>query len=285
MDREIINLYDHFTHGGMSRRDFLDRLAMLAGGTAAATALLSVLQNDYASAETIAETDSRIVAEMVSVRGGPQGLKGYLIAPKGAGKYPGVLVVHENRGLNPHIKDVTRRVAVEGFLALGLDYLSPQGGTPSDEDKARDMFQALKQDEINAWSKAAVAYLRARPDGTGKVGAVGFCWGGGVVNQLAVADPTLDAAVAYYGLQPKPAEVASIKAPLMLHYAGLDQRIDAGIPAFEAALKKAGKRYQIFVYDGVDHAFNNDTNAARYNAKAAEQAWGRTIGFLKQELA
>jgi carboxymethylenebutenolidase len=284
MDREIIKLYDSFTHGGMSRRDFLDRLAGLAGGTAAATALLSVLQNDYAKAATIAEDDGRIVAETVSIPGGPTGLTGYLARPRGGGKYPGVLVIHENRGLNPHIRDVTRRVAVEGFLALGLDYLSPKGGTPADEDKARSMFQDMTTDQINQASKAAVAYLKGLPDATGKVGAVGFCWGGGAVNQLAVADPSLDAGVAYYGMQPKAEDVAAIKAPLMLHYAGLDERIDAGIPAYEAALKKAGKRYQIFLYDGVDHAFNNDTNAARYNAKAAGEAWARTIGFLKQEL-
>jgi carboxymethylenebutenolidase len=285
MTRDIIRLYDDFTHGGISRRDFLDRLAALAGGTAAASALLSVLQNDYAKAETVPESNGRIVAETVSVRGGPEGLKGYLAAPKDAGRYPGVLVIHENRGLNPHIKDVTRRVAVEGFLALGLDYLSPEGGTPGDEDKARAMIQALKPDAITAASKAALAYLRGRPDSTGKVGAVGFCWGGGAVNQLAVADPSLGAGVAYYGLQPKPDQVPAIRAPLMLHYAGLDERIDAGIPAFEAALKKEGKRYELFVYDGVDHAFNNDTNAARYNAKAAAQAWTRTVGFLKRELA
>ena len=283
MDREIVRLYDSFTHGGMSRRDFLDRLAALAGGTAAATALLSVLQNDYAKAETVAESDERIVTETVSVPGGAPGLSGYLARPKDGGKHGTVLVIHENRGLNPHIKDVTRRVAVEGFVALGLDYLSPHGGTPADEDKARGMFAAMKPEEIAAASKAAVDYLEARTDGNGKVGVVGFCWGGGAANQLAVADPNLRAAVAYYGMQPKAEQVASIKAPLMLHYAGLDERIDAGIPAFEAALKQDGKTYQLFMYDGADHAFNNDTGS-RFDKGAADLAWGRTIGFFRQEL-
>lgn len=285
MDQKIINLYDTYTHGGMNRRDFLDRLAALAGGTAAATALLSTLQNDYAMAQTVAEADERITTETVAVPGGPQGLSGYLAKPKGGGKRGGVLVIHENRGLNPHIKDVTRRVAVAGFTALGLDYLSPIGGTPADEDKAREMIGTLRPADILASSKAAVAYLRGLPDSTGKVGAIGFCWGGGQVNQLAAGDPSLDAGVAYYGMQPKPEQVAAIKAPLMLHYAGLDDRINAGIPAFEAALKESGKDFQIFVYDGANHAFNNDTNGPRYSKEAADLAWSRTIAFLKSKLA
>jgi carboxymethylenebutenolidase len=286
MDQRIINLYDRFTHGGMSRRDFFDRLAVLAGSTAAATALLSTLQNDYARADTVAETDARIRGETVSIPGGPSGLSGYLVRPAGDGAKRGtVLVIHENRGLNPHIKDVTRRMATDGFIALGLDYLSPLGGTPADEDKAREMIGTLKPEDTVASSKAAVAYLRNLPDGAGKVGAVGFCWGGGQVGQLAAADPTLDAGVVYYGSQPKPDQVAAIEAPLLLHYAGLDERINAGIPSFEAALKENNKDFQLFVYEGANHAFNNDTNTARYNEAAANLAWSRTVEFLKTRLS
>jgi carboxymethylenebutenolidase len=284
MDQRIIELYDNYTHGGMSRRMFLDRLAALAGSTAAATTLLSGLQNDYAKAETVQETDPRIAAQMVDVPGVP-GLKGYLVKPKSGGKLPAVLVIHENRGLNPHIRDVTRRMATDGFLALGLDYLSIMGGTPADEEKAREMIGQLKQPDVVAAGRAAIAYLRGLPDGTGKAGAMGFCWGGGAVNNLAVAEPNLAAGVAYYGSQPKAEDVAKIQAPLMLHYAGLDERINAGIPAYEAALKQTGKTYEIHLYEGANHAFNNDTNAARYDKTAAEQAWARTIGFLKKYVA
>ncbi|WP_112663632.1 dienelactone hydrolase family protein [Microvirga flavescens] len=284
MDQRIIDLYDDFTHGGMNRRSFLDRLAALAGSTAAASALLGVLQNNYAQAQTIAENDPRITTQMVEIPGVPN-LKGYLAKPKAGGKHPAVLVIHENRGLNPHIKDVTRRVAAEGFLALGLDYLSPMGGTPEDEDKGRDMIGQLKPADIVAYGKAAVAYLKASPDGNGKVGAVGFCWGGGAVNGLAVADPDLAAGVAYYGGQPKAEDVSKIHAALLLHYAGLDERINAGIPAYEAALKQAGKTFEIHKYEGVNHAFNNDTNPARYDKAAADLARSRTIAFLKKHLS
>ncbi|HEX2725047.1 MAG TPA: dienelactone hydrolase family protein [Beijerinckiaceae bacterium] len=283
MDQKIINLFDEYTHGGMNRRSFLDRLATLAGGAAAANALLPLLENNYAMAQVVAESDPRIVTETFQVPG-VQGLQGYLARPKAGGKHPAVLVIHENRGLNPHIKDVTRRVATEGFVALGLDYLSPIGGTPADEDKARDMIGTLKAPDIVASGKAAVAALASHPNSTGKVGAVGFCWGGGAVNNLAVAEPGLDAGVAYYGRQPAADQVASIKAPLMLHYAGLDEPINAGIPAYEAALKAAGKTYEVHVYQGVNHAFNNDTNAARYNKEAADLAWSRTVAFFRKHL-
>ena len=285
MDQRIIDLYDDFTHGGMNRRAFLDRLAALAGSTAAATTLLTVLQNNYAQAQTIPENDPRITAETVDIPGA-QGLKGYLVKPKdAAGKLPTVIVVHENRGLNPHIKDVTRRMAAEGFIALGLDYLSPMGGTPADEDKGRDMIGQLKGPDMIAYGKAAVAYLKTRPDSNGKVGAIGFCWGGGAVNTLAVNEPNLNAGVAYYGGQPKAEDVPKINAAMMMHYGGLDERINAGIPAYEGALKQAGKTYEIYVYEGANHAFNNDTNAARYDKEAAEAAWKRTVGFLKKNLA
>jgi len=285
MDQRIIDLYDDFTHGGMSRRSFIDKLGALAGSAAAATALLPILQNNYAQAQTVQENDQRITAETVDIPGAP-GLKGYLVKPKdAAGKLPTVIVIHENRGLNPHIKDVTRRMATEGFIALGLDYLSPMGGTPEDEDKGRDMIGQLKAPDILAYGKAAVAYLKGRPDSNGKVGAVGFCWGGGAVNNLAVNEPNLNAGVAYYGGQPKAEDVPKINAAMMMHYGGLDERINAGIPAHEAALKQAGKTYEIYVYEGANHAFNNDTNAARYDKEASDLAWRRTARFLKKNLA
>lgn len=284
MDQKIIDLYDKFTHGNINRRDFFDKLAIMTGSAAAANALFPLLRNNYAVAATIPEADARIETETFQIAGA-DGLTGYLARPRQGTKFPAVIVIHENRGLNPHVRDVTRRLAIDGFLALGIDYLSPLGGTPDDEDKARDMIATLDPAKVLAWTKAAVAALKQHPDGNGKVGAVGFCWGGGWVNALATTDPDLDAGVAYYGMQPKLEAVAAIHAPLLLHYAGLDERINAGIPAFEAALKQAGKTYQIYIYDGVNHAFNNDTNATRYNKEAADLAWGRTIAFLKKSLS
>ena len=283
MDQRLINLFDRYTHGGMGRRAFLDRLAVLAGGVAAASAVLPLLENNYALAETVAETDPRITALTVEIPGVP-GLKGYLATPKSGGKHPAVVVIHENRGVNPHIKDVARRLGVEGFLALAVDLLSPIGGTPEDADKAASMIASLKAEDVLTDTRVAVAFLKARPDCTGKVGMVGFCWGGGQANALAVAEPGLSAGVVYYGLQPPADKVPAIRAPLLLHYAGLDERINAGIPAYEAALKAAGKTYEIYVYPGVNHAFNNDTNAARYNKEAADLAWSRTLAFLKKYL-
>lgn len=283
MDQKIIDLFDRYTHGGMNRRDFLERLTGIAGSAAAATALLPLLENNYAKAEMVPENDPAITAEMTEIA---PGIKGYLVRPKAAGTYPVVLVIHENRGLNPHIKDVTRRMAKEGFIAFGADYLTPLGGTPADEEKAREMFKELKPEAVVAFSQSAVDALAKIDGGNGKVGAVGFCWGGGAVNALAVTgDPNLKAGVAYYGMQPKAAEVPKIVAPLMLHYAGLDERINAGMKDYEAALKADGKVFELFVYDGVNHAFNNDTNAARYNKEAADLAWGRTVGFFRTYLA
>ena len=283
MDQRIIDLYDDFTHGALTRRVFLDRLATLAGGAVAASALLPLLQNNYALAQTVPEADPRITTETLAIPG-VQGLSGYLAKPKAGGKRPAVIVIHENRGLNPHIKDVTRRLATDGFVALGVDYLSPMGGTPADEDKARDMIGTLKAPDAVASSRAALAALKGHPDVTGKVGAVGFCWGGGQVNALAVADPNLDAGVAYYGRQAPADAVASIKAPLLLHYAENDAGINPGIPAYEAALKAAGKTYELHMYPGAQHAFNNDTNAARYNKEAADLSWGRTLAFFRKNL-
>jgi carboxymethylenebutenolidase len=283
MEKRFIHLYDEYIHGFINRRSFIDRLTVLAGSTAAATAILPILENDMAKAETIKESDPRITAMMIDVPG-YKGLRGYLAKPKAAGKHPAVLVVHENRGLNAHIKDVTRRFAAAGYVALGLDYLSPIGGTPEDQDAATKKFMDLKPDMVLASGKAAIAYLKNNPDTNGKVGAVGFCWGGGTVNDLAVADPDLAAGVPYYGRQPAADKVAAIKAPLLLQYAGEDERIDAGIPAFEAALKANRKVYEIHVYPGAMHGFNNDTNAARYNKKAADEAWGRTMAWFKKYL-
>ncbi len=280
MDQKIITLFDSYTHGGMTRRSFLDKLTMLAGSTAAATALLPVLENNYAQAAMVAEDDPRLVITEGEIA---PGIKGLLAIPKDAtGKIPAVLVIHENRGLNPHIKDVTRRMALEGFVAFGADYLAPMGGTPADEEKAKEMIGSLKPEDIVSYSQAAIKALIAHPQGTGKAGAMGFCWGGGQVNALAVADPALAAGVAYYGSQPKAEAVPKITAPLMLHYASLDERINAGIKDYEAALKANSKSYELHMYEGVNHAFNNDTNAARYNKEAADLAWGRTVGFLKK---
>ena len=280
MDQKIINLFDRFTHGGMNRRDFMEKLSVLVGSTAAASALLPVLENNYAHADILSEGDPRITVQNLDYAGG----KGYFVTPKAEGKYPGVIVIHENRGLNPHIKDVTRRMAAEGFAALAPDYLAELGGTPEDADKAREMIGALKPEGIVASSQAALAAVKTSAASNGKSGAVGFCWGGGAVNALAVADASLSAGVAYYGRQAPDADVSKITAPLMLHYASLDERINAGIPAFEAALKAAGKTYELHMYEGANHAFNNDTNEARYNKEAADLAWGRTVAFLKKNL-
>jgi carboxymethylenebutenolidase len=278
MDQKYINLFDRFTHGGMNRRDFMEKLTLLAGSTTAATALLPLLENNYARADILPEGDPSIIHETLEFTGGG----GYFVKPSAEGKYPGVVVIHENRGLNPHIKDVARRMAVEGFAVLAVDYLHGLGGTPEDADKARDMIGTLKPEDIKATSSAALAAVKANPASNGKSGAVGFCWGGGAVNNLAVADPGLSAGVAYYGSQPAAADVPKITAPLLLQYGGLDERINAGIPAFEAALKANNKVYEIYVYEGANHAFNNDTNAARYNKDVAELAWSRTVEFLKK---
>ncbi len=284
MDQRIIELYDEYAHAPLERRVFLDRLAALAGGTAAAALLLPLLEIGRAEAAVVPPDDPRVAAASVSYPGKSGTVQGYLAKPAAGTGFGAVLVIHENRGLNAHIQDVARRLAVAGFVALAPDLLSVAGGTPADEDKARDMIQKLDRATAVADSVAGVAWLRRLPDADRKVGAVGFCWGGGVVNQLAVADPTLDAAVAYYGAQPDAADAAKIKAPMMLHYGGLDERIDAGIPAFRAALDKAGVSYEIFVYKGANHAFNNDTSPARYNADAAKLAWDRTIAFFTAKL-
>jgi carboxymethylenebutenolidase len=284
MDQRIINLYDRFTHGGMNRREFLDRLTQLAGSAAAAAALLPLLQNDYAQAAIVPADDARLAAERVSYDSPKGKINGYLTRAKAKGKRPVVLVIHENRGLNPHLEDVARRLAVEGFLAYAVDLLSLVGGTPASEDAARDLHPKLNQDDAVTALVSAVSFLKSHPESTGKVGAVGFCFGGLMVNRLAASSPELDAGVAYYGRQVPAAQVPNIKAALMLHYAEKDDGVNAGIAAYEAALKANNKKYTIHHYAGAQHAFNNDTGAARYNKAAADLAWGRTLAFFKEQL-
>ena len=285
MDQRIIDLYDEYTHGSGGRREFLDRLAQITGGSAAAMALVPVLQNDYVRAQIVSERDDRLAMDRVEWEAADAKTGGYLVRLKGGAKRPAVVVIHENRGLNPHIKDVVRRVALEGFLALGPDMLSSVGGTPADEDEAREMIRALDGDDTLARLVAAVPFVAGHAESNGKVGEIGFCWGGGMANKLAVASDALGACVAYYGRQIPAAEVPKISAPLLLHYAGLDKRINAGIADYEAALQANGKAYELHMYEGANHAFNNDTNAARYDKAAADLAWGRTIEFLKKHLS
>jgi carboxymethylenebutenolidase len=284
MDQRVINLYDRFTHGGMSRREFLDRLTTLTGSAAAAAALLPLLQNDYARAAIVAADDPRLAFERVAYDSPKGQIDGYLVRPSSKGKRPVIIVIQENRGLNPHIEDVARRLALEGFLVLAPDLLSVSGGTPPDEDKARELHTRTNPEDITAAAIAAVPFMLTHPESDGNVGVVGFCFGGGVANRMAAARPELSAVVVYYGLQVPADQVAAIRAPLLLHYAELDQRVNAGISAYESALKANGKRYTIYMYPGVNHAFNNDTGGARYNKEAADLAWERTIAFFKEHL-
>jgi carboxymethylenebutenolidase len=286
MRQEIIQLYDEYTHERLDRRIFMDRLARMAGGTAAAAALLPVLQANSAKAAIVPPDDARLQTEQVTFPGAAGEVQGYLARPADAqGPLPGVVVIHENRGLNPHIEDVARRVALEGFVALAPDLLSPQGGTPADEDQAREMIRQLDQQQTIQNALAAVDFLEGYEATTDKVGVVGFCWGGALANEVAVNSANVDAVVPFYGRQPASSEVSKIRAPLLLHYAGLDERINAGIPEYEQALKDAGVDYTIHMYEGANHAFHNDTSEARYDPQAAELAWTRTIDFFKQHLS
>ncbi|MSO67099.1 MAG: dienelactone hydrolase family protein [Pseudolabrys sp.] len=284
MDQRIINLYDSFTHGGMNRRDFLDRLATLAGSAAAAAALLPFLQNDYAQAAIVAENDARLMAERVAYDSLKGKINGYLVRPKAKGKRPAIIVIQENRGLNPHIEDMARLLAVEGFLAFAPDLLSVSGGTPPDEEKARELHAKTDPKDITEAAIAAVPFVLAHAESNGNVGVVGYCFGGGVANRMAAARPELKAVAVYYGLQVPADQVPGINAPLLLHYAELDQRVNAGIAAYESALKANGKRYTIYMYPGVNHAFNNDTGGARYNKEAADLALERTLVFFREHL-
>lgn len=282
----MIDAYDEYTHLTLDRRAFMDKLTKLAGSSAAAAAIAPMLAANSARAAMVPEDDARLSAEDITYPGSESEMRGYFVRPaEMQGSLPAVIVIHENRGLNPHIRDVARRMALEGFVALAPDFLSPLGGTPEDEDEARSMFGELDRGQTIANGVATIAYLKGLEGTNGKVGAIGFCWGGGMVNSLAVNAPELNAAVAYYGAQPDPEEVEQIEAPLLLHYAGLDERINAGIHAFREALEAAGKEYTIHMYEGVNHAFNNDTSEARYNKEAADLAWGRTVDFLKEKLA
>jgi carboxymethylenebutenolidase len=285
MRQDIIALYDEYTHERLDRRVFMDQLAKLAGGTTAAAALVPILKANYASAAIVPADDARLTIEEVSFPGAGGDVQGYLARPADAsGPLPGVVVIHENRGLNPHIEDVARRVALEGFVALAPDFLSPAGGTPDDEDQARQMIGALDDAQTLDNALAAVSFLAENEASNGNVGVVGFCWGGGLVNEVAVSAPDhLGAAVAFYGRQPAAEEVASIQAPVLLHYAGLDDRINAGVPGFEEALKQNGKTYTLHRYEGVNHAFHNDTGT-RYDAAQASKAWVATIEWFRKYL-
>lgn len=285
IDRRIIALYDEYTHRPLARRLFLERLVTLAGSAAAAQSALALLEPNYAQAATVAESDPRVATGRVTFDNAHGKISGYLARPAGDGRHPAVLVIHENRGLNPHIEDVARHLATDGFLALAVDFLQPLGGTPTDADAARALFAKLDAGSVVNQARAALDWLKAHPNGNGKAGAVGFCWGGGMVNEIATRSEDLDAGVAYYGRSPDLRQVARIRCPLLLHYAGLDQRINETAPAYEAALKAAGVRYAAYVYENVDHAFNNDTSAERYNEAAATLAWSRTVAFFSKELA
>jgi carboxymethylenebutenolidase len=282
--QEMIHLFDDYTHVSLDRRKFLDNLAKLTGSMTTAVAAAALMSSSTKAQGLSSETDERLDISDVTYPGAKGEMKGYLAVPKEGGPFGAVIVVHENRGLNPHIKDVTRRMALEGFIALAPDYLSDLGGTPADEEAARGLFQQLEPTDVTANGVATVAWLKTHPKSNGRVAAMGFCWGGGTVNDLAVASPDLLAAVPYYGRQPNAEAVPAIEAKSMAHYGGLDERINAGIPAFEEALKAAGKDHQIFIYEGANHAFNNDTSAARYDPEAAKLAWERTVDFLKETI-
>jgi carboxymethylenebutenolidase len=282
MDQQIINLYDEYTHKPLSRQEFINRLSRLAGGVAAATALLPLLELNYANAATVKEDD--LFTERITYPGINGDMQAYVARPKEEKKYAAVIVIHENRGLNAHIEDVTRRAAKAGYLTIAPNALSSLGGTPANEDEARTKFQELKaEDNLQNFIKV-FDYLPKRKDCNGKYGCVGFCWGGGMANDLAVNVPSLKAAVAFYGRQPNVADVPKIKAAVQLHYGALDERIDAGIPAYEEALKKAGVTYELYMYEGANHAFHNDTAPTRYNEAAAKLAWQRTIEFFGKYL-
>ncbi|MGD8331838.1 MAG: dienelactone hydrolase family protein [Acidobacteriota bacterium] len=283
---EVLELFDKYVHGGISRRQFLDGASKYAVGGMTAVALLHDLEPAYAEAQKVAPDDPRLSSEYVEYSS-PQGagtMRGLLARPAaGDGPWPGVVVVHENRGLNPHIEDVARRVALEDFIVLAPDALTPLGGYPGTDDEGRRMQGERDRDEMFEDFVAAVEWLQANAECTGRVGAVGFCYGGGVVNGLAVRIPDLGAAVPFYGGQPASEDVAAINAPLQIHYGGLDERVNAGWPAYQEALDAAGKSYEVFFYEGANHGFNNDTTP-RYDEEAADLAWERTIAFFNANL-
>jgi carboxymethylenebutenolidase len=281
----MIDLYDEYTHLTLDRRGFMDKLAKLTGSAAAAVAVVPLISANAARASQVDPADERLETRTITFPGESGEVEGYLVMPADReGELPAVIVIHENRGLNEHIRDVARRIALEGFVTLAVDFLSPEGGTPEDEDRARELIGGLDRETTVADAVAAVAFLADHEATNGNVGAVGFCWGGGMVNQLAVASEDLDAGVVYYGSSPDSEQVLQISARMLLHYASLDERINAGVPAFEEALRAAGVDYTLHMYDGVNHAFNNDTAAARYDETAANLAFERTIAFFRESL-
>jgi carboxymethylenebutenolidase len=283
---EVLRLFDQYVHGLIDRRGFLEKAARFAVAGVTASMLLDALNPRFAEAQQVAKDDPRLETSTVEYES-PNGtgkVRGYLARPrKRSGRIPGIVVVHENRGLNPHIQDIARRIALDDYVAFAPDALTPFGGYPGDEDKARELFAKLDQAKTREDFIAAVKYLEKRPECSGKVGVVGFCWGGGIANFLATRVPELAAAVPFYGNQPPAEDVAKIKAPLLIHYAQNDERIDAGIPAFEAALKANHVRYEMYTYPGTQHGFNNDTTP-RYDKAAATLAWQRTMDFFKKNL-
>jgi len=282
MNQEIINLYDEYTHKPLSRNEFLKRLTLLTGSVTAAMAVLPLIEVNAAGANQT-PTDG-LMTEYITYTGVQGEMKAYVARPEKKGKYAAVVIIHENRGLNAHIEDVARRAAKAGFLAIAPNALAPLGGTPANEDEARQKFQQLKAEDSLQNFIRVFDYLNTRKDVTGKYGCVGFCWGGAMANNLAVEVPALKAAVAFYGRQPEAAKVPNIKAAVQLHYAGLDERVNAGAAAYEAALKENKINYELYMYDGVNHAFHNDTAPTRYNEAAAKLAWQRSMDFFKKYL-
>ncbi len=285
-DQELLILFDAYVHGTIDRRGFLERAQKFATATMSAGALLAALSPNFAAGQQVPKDDKRLLTEMLSYpsSAGNGTVKGYLAKPANAtGKLPGILVIHENRGLNPHIEDITRRLALDNFVAFAPDALTPVGGYPGNEDKARELFATLDQSKARQDFLAAAAFLQGRSDCTGKIGVVGFCYGGGMAHTLATQLPGLGAAVPFYGNQPAPEEAAKVKAPLLIHFAAVDERINASWPAYEAALKAAGARYTAHQYPGTQHGFNNDTTP-RYDAAAAKLAWERTVAFFNTHL-
>lgn len=282
LDQKIINLYDEYTHKPLTRKDFMVRLVQLAGSTTAALTMLSMLES---GCSTAAKTPSdELMTENVTYPGAKGDMMAYVARPKANKKYAAVVVIHENRGLNAHIEDVTRRVARAGYLAIAPNALSPLGGTPANEDEARKLFTQLNaEDSLQNFIKA-FDYLGNRKDCNGSFGCVGFCWGGAMSNRLAVNVPSLKAAVVFYGTQPAVEEVPKIKSAIQLHYASLDERVNARMVEYENALKAANIEYEQYLYEGINHAFHNDTSTARYNEAAAKLAWQRTIAFFDREL-
>lgn len=280
MNQEIINLYDEYTHAPLKRSEFIRRLVLLTGSITAAMSVLPLIEVNAANMKVTGDED--LFTERVSYPGVPGNMEAYVARPKDEKKYPAVIIIHENRGLNAHIEDVARRAAKEGFLAIAPNALSALGVVPANEDEARQKFQELKaennlQNFINAFN-----YITTRKDQNAAIGCAGFCWGGAMSNNLAVKLPELKAAVAFYGRQPAAEDVTNIKAAVQLHYGGLDERVNAGIPAYEEALKKNNVMYELYMYEGANHAFHNDTAPTRYNEAAAKLAWGRTIEFFKK---